>query len=92
MFASDTIKNEGTLDKKFVEVFSTEERRNRVWRFLETNGHFSEKEMESLTGCPQFKISAFIGSAVDSNIIERNSRDWSVTVVGKKWIDKNLNL
>lgn len=92
MFASDTIKNEGILDKKFMEVFSTEERRNRVWRFLETNGHFSEKEMESLTGCPQFKISAFIGSAVDSNIIERNSRDWSVTVVGKKWIDKNLNL
>lgn len=91
-FAKDTIKDEDGLKRHFLKVFQSEEKRKRVLSYLETNGRFSERELESLTGVPSFSVSRFIGAAVDSNILERIGRDWSVTVVGKKWIDKNLNV
>lgn len=91
-FAKDTIKDEPRLQKKFLETFKTEEKQKRILGYLETNGRFSEREVESLTSITSMAMSQFIGVAVDSNILERSGREWSVTVVGKKWIDKNLNM
>lgn len=85
-YKRDNIQHTDQLDAVFEKVFKKEDKRNRIVKYLEMNGRFSNSELTSIVSIDSMSVARFVGQLVDSNIVERSGPFWQVTQAGKKWV------